>query len=89
MEQADEAPAGRLPRLRAPCALQLRLADDALRGRVLAFYTMAGSLTPFGNLAMGATADATGVQPAVAAFAATGFVLAGALGLGSPRIRKL
>lgn len=56
---------------------------------MLAFYTMAGSLTPFGNLAMGATADATGAQPAVAAFAATGFVLAGALGLGSPRIRRL
>lgn len=69
--------------------LQLQLADDALRGRVLAFYTMAGSLTPFGNLAMGGVADQMGVQPAVAAFALTGFTLAGLLGLGSARIRRL
>ncbi len=69
--------------------LQLQVADDAVRGRVLAFYTMSFGLTPFGNLAMGATADVVGVQSAVAAFAMTGFVLAGYLGLGSPRIRAL
>lgn len=69
--------------------LQLQIADDAVRGRVLAFYTMSNGLTPFGNLAMGATADAMGVQAAVAAFALTGFALAGYLGLGSKRIRDL
>lgn len=69
--------------------LQLQVSDDAVRGRVMAFYTMSFGLTPFGNLAMGATADVAGVQTAVAAFAMTGFVLAGYLGLGSKRIREL
>jgi MFS family permease len=69
--------------------LQLQIADDAVRGRVMAFYTMSGGLTPFGNLAMGAIAGPAGVQAAVAAFAMTGFVLAGYLGLGSARIRRL
>jgi MFS family permease len=69
--------------------LQLQIADDNVRGRVLAFYTMSNGLTPFGSLTMGAMADATGVQAAVAAFALTGFVLAGYLGLGSERIREL
>ncbi len=69
--------------------LQLQIADDNVRGRVLAFYSMSNGLTPFGNLAMGATAGSIGVQPAVAAFALTGFVLAGYLGLGSARVRRL
>ena len=69
--------------------LQLQIADDAVRGRVLAFYTMSGGLTPFGNLALGAVAGPAGVQAAVVAFAMTGFVLAGYLGLGSRRIRRL
>jgi len=69
--------------------LQLQIADDAVRGRVMAFYTMSGGLTPFGNLALGAVAGPAGVQGAVAAFAMTGFVLAGYLGLGSARIRRL
>ena len=69
--------------------LQLQIADDNVRGRVLAFYTMSNGLTPFGNLAMGVSAGAIGVQPAVAAFALTGFVLAGFLGLGQARIRRL
>ena len=69
--------------------LQLQIADDAVRGRVMAFYTMSGGLTPFGNLALGAVAGPAGVQSAVAAFAMTGFVLAGYLGLGSARIRRL
>ena len=69
--------------------LQLQIADDAVRGRVMAFYTMSGGLTPFGNLALGAVAGPAGVQAAVAAFAMTGFVLAGYLGLGSRRIRRL
>lgn len=69
--------------------LQLQIADDAVRGRVLAFYTMSNGLTPFGNLAMGTAADHLGVQTAVVAFALTGFALAGYLGLGSARIRRL
>ncbi len=69
--------------------LQLQIADDAVRGRVMAFYTMSGGLTPFGNLALGTAADHLGVQTAVAAFALTGFALAGYLGLGSARIRRL
>jgi len=68
--------------------LQLHLADE-FRGRVLAFYTMANGLTPFGSLALGASADHFGVQQAIAAFALTGFVLAGYLGLGSRRVRRL
>jgi MFS family permease len=69
--------------------MQLQLTDDAVRGRVLAFYSMAGGLTPFGALAMGSTADGIGVQWAVAAFALTGLVLAAYVGLGSARVRAL
>jgi MFS family permease len=69
--------------------LQLHIADDAMRGRVMTFYTMSNGLTPFGNLGMGIAADYAGVQTAVAAFALAGFVLAGYLGLGSRRIREL
>ncbi len=63
--------------------------EDAFRGRVLSLYTMAGGFTPFGNLAMGASADHFGVQASVAAFALTGFVVAAMLGLGSARMRRL
>ncbi|MDO8615829.1 MAG: MFS transporter [Dehalococcoidia bacterium] len=63
--------------------------EDAFRGRVLALYSMAGGFTPFGNLAMGASADAYGVQAAVVAFALVGFALAAVLGLGSARVRRL
>ena len=69
--------------------LQLQLSDDALRGRVISFYSMAGGITPFGSLAMGSAADHFGVQRAVAAFAMTGFALAAVLGLGSRRVRGL
>lgn len=68
--------------------LQLNLSDE-FRGRVLALYTMAGGLTPFGNLAMGAAADQFGVQEAVVAFALAGLVLAAYVGLGSARVRRL
>ncbi len=63
--------------------------EDAYRGRVLSLYSMAGGFTPFGNLAMGASADAFGVQAAVAVFALTGFAFAAVLGLGSRRVRAL
>lgn len=63
--------------------------EDAFRGRVLSLYTMASGTTPFGNLAMGASADAFGVQAAVAAFALTALLLAASLGLASPRVRRL
>lgn len=63
--------------------------EDEFRGRVLSLYSMAGGFTPFGNLAMGASADAFGVQAAVAVFALTGFAIAAVLGLGSKRVRAL
>lgn len=69
--------------------LQLHIADDAMRGRVMTFYTMSNGLTPFGNLGMGIAADYAGVQMAVAAFALAGFVCAAYLGVGSRRIRGL
>ena len=69
--------------------MQLQLTDDTVRGRVLAFYSMAGGLTPFGAFAMGSVAGGVGVQWAVAAFALTGLVFAAFLGLGSARIRRL
>lgn len=69
--------------------LQLQLTDDAMRGRVLAFYSMASGLTPFGSLTMGAAADHFGVQNAVIVFALAGLVLAAYLGLGSARIRAI
>ncbi len=62
---------------------------DEFRGRVLALYSMAGGITPFGNLTMGASASQFGVQASVVAFALFGFVLAAALGLGSARVRRL
>ncbi|HEU4759151.1 MAG TPA: MFS transporter [Dehalococcoidia bacterium] len=68
--------------------LQLNL-SDAYRGRVLSLYTMAGGLTPFGNLAMGAAASRFGVQEAVVAFALVALALAATLSLGSARIRRL
>jgi MFS family permease len=63
--------------------------DDEFRGRVLSLYTMAGGFTPFGNLAMGTSADHFGVQGSVVAFALAGFALAAVLGLGSARMRRL
>jgi MFS family permease len=69
--------------------LQLEIRNDSMRGRVLSFYTMSGGLTPFGNVTMGIVAARAGIQTAVAAFASTGAVLAGYLGLGSARIRDL
>lgn len=63
--------------------------EDAFRGRVLSLYTMASGVTPFGNLAMGGSADAFGVQAAVVAFALTGLVCATVLGIGSARVRRL
>lgn len=68
--------------------LQMNVADE-FRGRVLSLYSMSNGLMPFGNLTMGASADAFGVQAAVIVFAVTGFVLAGILGLGSERVRRL
>jgi MFS family permease len=69
--------------------LQLQIADDNMRGRVMTFYTMSNGLTPFGNLGMGVAAGFAGVQVAVAAFAIAGFVCAAYLGVGSKRIREL
>ncbi len=68
--------------------LQLNLAD-AFRGRVLSLYTMAGGLSPFGNLAVGASADRFGPQESVVVFALAGFALAAIIGLGSRSVRNL
>jgi hypothetical protein len=68
--------------------LQMNVADE-FRGRILSLYTMASGFTPFGSLAMGAAADAWGVQTAVFFFALAGFTTAAALGLGSARMRRL
>jgi predicted MFS family arabinose efflux permease len=68
--------------------LQINVADE-YRGRVISLYTMATGATPFGNLGMGALADGTGVQTAVASFALTGLALATLLGIGSRRVREL
>jgi len=68
--------------------LQLNV-EDAFRGRALSLYSMASGTTPFGNLAMGATADQLGVQAAVAAFALTGLACSLYLGIGSRRVRAL
>ena len=69
--------------------LQLQIADDNMRGRVMTFYTMSNGLTPFGSLSMGTAAHYVGVQAAVAAFAIAGLACAAYLGFGSRRIREL
>lgn len=68
--------------------LQLNL-PDAFRGRGISFYTMANGLTPVGSLTMGTSADYLGVQRTVLGFALAGLALAAALGIASPRVRRL
>lgn len=63
--------------------------EDIYRGRVLALYTMANGLMPFGTLAMGTTAAHFGVQGAVVVFALVGLTFTAVLGLGSRRVREL
>jgi hypothetical protein len=68
--------------------LQLNL-DDAFQGRGMALYSMAGGLTPFGSLSLGAASQGFGVPHSVAGFAATGLVLAAVAGVASRKIRRL
>ncbi len=68
--------------------LQLNL-DDAFQGRGMALYGMAAGLTPFGNLSLGAASQQFGVPHSVAAFAATGLMLAAFAGIASRKIRRL
>jgi predicted MFS family arabinose efflux permease len=68
--------------------LQLNL-DDAFQGRGMALYSMAGGLTPFGSLGLGAASQQFGVPHSVAVFAATGLVLAALAGVASRKIRRL
>ena len=56
---------------------------------MLALYTMANGLMPFGTLAMGASAAQFGVQGSVVAFALLALACTLVLGLGSRRIREL
>jgi MFS family permease len=68
--------------------LQLNL-DDAFQGRGMALYSMAGGLTPFGSLGLGTASQQFGVPHSVAAFAATGLMLAALAGFASRKIRRL
>jgi MFS family permease len=68
--------------------LQLNL-DDAFQGRGMALYSMAAGLTPFGSLGMGTASQQFGVPHSVAAFAATGLMLAAVAGVASRKIRRL
>jgi MFS family permease len=68
--------------------LQLNL-DDAFQGRGMALYSMAGGLTPFGSLGLGAASQQFGVPHSVAVFAATGLMLAALAGIASRKIRRL
>jgi len=68
--------------------LQLRL-DDAFRGRGMAFFNMAGGLTPFGNLGMGVAAEQFGAPHSVASFAVVGLALAAFTGIASRKMRRL
>jgi predicted MFS family arabinose efflux permease len=68
--------------------LQLNL-DDAFQGRGMALYSMAGGLTPFGNLGLGTAAQQFGVPHSVAGFAAAGLMLAALAGIASRKIRRL
>ncbi len=63
--------------------------EDAYRGRVLALYTMANGLMPFGTLALGTSAAHFGVQASVFTFALMGMTATVILGLGSRRVREL
>ncbi len=68
--------------------LQLSL-DDAHRGRGMALFNMASGLSPFGNLAMGASASGLGAPHSVAAFAVVGLMLASFTGIASQKIRRM
>lgn len=69
--------------------LQLQV-SDAMRGRVMALYvlTFFGFL-PFGNLAIGALAEAWGLSLTIALSSAVSLVLAGVVFLVLPRLRRL
>lgn len=55
--------------------LVLLLADVRVRGRVMAVYTLTNGFTPFGALALGASAEAFGAPPAVGIACALSAVL--------------
>ena len=69
--------------------LQTRV-DDALRGRVMALYTLTFfGLAPFGNLAVGALSEKIGLTYAIGLFALLSFILAAAILRKVPQIRDL
>jgi MFS family permease len=64
--------------------------EDEYRGRVLAFYSLAQGLIPFGALAMGFVADEfLGTPHTIAVFCVLALLLALFSGLGSREIRDL
>lgn len=69
--------------------LQTQLADE-MRGRVLALYTLTFfGFMPFGNLAIGALAEAWGLSQAIVLSAICSFVLALIVILKTPTVRQL
>ncbi|MGI8550825.1 MAG: MFS transporter [Dehalococcoidia bacterium] len=68
--------------------LQLNV-EDEYRGRVLALYATAGSLYPFGGLAMGKAISAFGPSAAVAGLCLLGIVLVSGVAIASPQVRRL
>jgi hypothetical protein len=64
--------------------------EDEFRGRVLALYSLAQGLSPFGSLAMGFVAsEFLGTPHTISAFCVAAMVLALLSGLGSKEIRGL
>lgn len=68
--------------------LQLNI-EDAYRGRVLAVYTTASTLYPFGALGMGILISLAGAPHAVAALSLVAAALTVAVGACSPEVRAL
>jgi MFS family permease len=69
--------------------LQTQLADE-MRGRVLAIYTLTFfGFMPFGNLAIGALAEAWGLSQAIVLSAICCFVLAWIVFVKTPSVRRL
>ena len=69
--------------------LQARVRDE-MRGRVLSLYTLTFfGFAPFGNLLVGSAAEVIGLSEAMVISASICFVLAGAILIWSPAVRRL
>ena len=64
--------------------------SDAMRGRVMSLYTLTFfGFAPFGNLAIGAIAERSGLSNAIAGSAVIAFILVVILHLTTPTLRAL